>query len=178
MTEGAVTPDMGHERRQDFSQEMAAQYRGPLIRYFMRHLSSKTEAEDMTQAVFLRVMRRGDVSEIENPEGFLFQTAANLLRDRSRREKTRIVALTEFSEQQKTNEEFSPERVLIGKESLLEALQALKKLGEKTHDIFLLHRLENMKYDEIAELYGISTSAVEKHMIKALAHLVKHMGKK
>jgi len=165
---------MGQERRQEFSQEMAAHYRGPLVRYFMRHLADKNEAEDMAQAVFLRVMRRDSVSEIENPEGFLFQTAVNLLRDRSRREKTRLVALNELAGRQSFVEEMSPERVLIGKESLLNALKALKKLGERTHDIFLLHRLESMKYDEIADLYGISTSAVEKHMIKALAHLAKY----
>lgn len=156
---------------------MAAHYRGPLVRYFMRHLSDKNEAEDMAQAVFLRVMRRDGLSDIENPEGFLFQTAVNLLRDRSRREKTRVVALSELSGQQSFVEEMSPERVLIGKESLLRALKALEKLGERTHDIFLLHRLENMKYDEIAKFYGISTSAVEKHMIKALAHLAKYTEK-
>jgi RNA polymerase sigma-70 factor (ECF subfamily) len=37
--------------------------------------------------------------------------------------------------------------------------------------MFVLNRLDGMKYAEIASLYGVSVSAVEKHIIKCLAHL-------
>jgi len=52
---------------------------------------------------------------------------------------------------------------------------ALLQLNERTRDVFVLSRLERMKYAEIAEMYGISVSAVEKHMIKALAHLARRV---
>jgi RNA polymerase sigma-70 factor (ECF subfamily) len=36
-----------------------------------------------------------------------------------------------------------------------------------------LHRLEGMKHTQIANLYGVSVSSVEKYIIKALALLTK-----
>ena len=39
--------------------------------------------------------------------------------------------------------------------------------------LFILHRLEGMKHAQIAELYGVSVSSVEKYIIKALALLTK-----
>ena len=64
-----------------------------------------------------------------------------------------------------------PERVLIGKESIQGLIEALNGLHEETRDTFLLCRLEHMTHRELAELYGISVSAVEKRIAKALAHI-------
>jgi RNA polymerase sigma-70 factor (ECF subfamily) len=47
-------------------------------------------------------------------------------------------------------------------------------LGERTQAIFYLYRLENLKIREIAAIYGISASAVEKQVSKALLHLTRH----
>jgi RNA polymerase sigma-70 factor (ECF subfamily) len=41
----------------------------------------------------------------------------------------------------------------------------------------VLHRLEGYKHREIAEQLGISVSAVEKQIIRAVQHLAKSVGK-
>ena len=38
-------------------------------------------------------------------------------------------------------------------------------------DVFVLYRLEKMKQREIAALYGISVSSVEKYVARATEHL-------
>jgi RNA polymerase sigma factor (sigma-70 family) len=63
------------------------------------------------------------------------------------------------------------ERALLSEEVLQRVHAALLQLNERTRDIFILSRLEQMKYSEIAAMLAVSVSAVEKHMIKALAHL-------
>jgi RNA polymerase sigma-70 factor (ECF subfamily) len=73
-------------------------------------------------------------------------------------------------------EERSPERVLLARESLTKVLACLDELGEKTRDIFILFRLENMKQKDIAALYGIGQSTVEKHVMKAALHLAVRFG--
>ncbi|MBI1181981.1 MAG: sigma-70 family RNA polymerase sigma factor [Alphaproteobacteria bacterium] len=161
--------------RQALLEYLAERYRLPFTRYFMKHVANAAEAEDLVQEVFLRVARRGTVPAVEFAEPFLFRTAVNLLRDRHRRRRVRAGGLEQLAHQQLAVEEVSPERVLIAKENLKVAMEALGQLREQTRDIFLLHRLEKMKHQEIAELYGISVSAVEKHIIKALAHLTKRM---
>ena len=45
---------------------------------------------------------------------------------------------------------------------------ALSKLSPRSREIFLLSRFDGMKNKEIAELLGISTTAVEKHISKSL----------
>jgi RNA polymerase sigma-70 factor (ECF subfamily) len=37
----------------------------------------------------------------------------------------------------------------------------------------MLYRLEHLKHGEIAQIFGISVSAVEKHVSKAVAHLAR-----
>jgi RNA polymerase sigma-70 factor (ECF subfamily) len=62
---------------------------------------------------------------------------------------------------------------LLGRHSLLDVLRTLDELGERTRDIFVLFRLERMKQQEIAALYGIRRRTVEKHVMKATVHLAR-----
>lgn len=158
-------------------ERLSGRYRKPLISYFLRRIGDKSEAEDLTQEVFVRVIRKTDLSNLENPDGFIFQTAANLLKDRARRARTRDIYRYEVEEMQSRVEEFTPERVMQGKQELSSVLNALGGLTEKTRDMFVLHKLEGLKHREIADLYGVTVSAVEKHCVKALAHLMKHIEK-
>ncbi len=48
---------------------------------------------------------------------------------------------------------------------------ALGKLSEKQRTVFLMSRMDNMKYREIATTIGISVKAVEKRMKYALSFL-------
>jgi RNA polymerase sigma-70 factor (ECF subfamily) len=156
-----------------FFRELSQTYRQPLTRYFQRRVGTREEAEDLTQEVFVRLLRRPSGEAIENPEAFLFRTAVNLVRDRARRGKTATSHLAELMNRETGVEALSPERVLDSRQSLQTALEALKELDERTRDAFILHRLEGLKYAEIAELYGVSVSSIEKYIIKALAHLAK-----
>jgi RNA polymerase sigma factor (sigma-70 family) len=158
--------------------ELDRRFRLPLIAYFRRRVSSTSEAEDLTQDVFERVLKALSHAPIVNAEALVFRIAVNLLRDRARREITRggeqsltsenIVALADA-----LTVDLSPERVVLGERTLADVLAALQELGERTQAIFYLSRLENLKIREIAAIYGISASAVEKQVSKALLHLTR-----
>lgn len=166
-------PQTPHEgEREVFLRRISEKYRQPLTAYFQRRVHSRNEAEDLTQEVFLRLVRRLDVEDIENPEAFIFRTAVNLLRDRSRRGKTQQSHLVDLTYQAGV-EELSPERVFDSRQSLTRVLGVLEELDERSRDAFILHRLEGMKHAEIADLYGVSVSSVEKYIIKALTLLAK-----
>jgi RNA polymerase sigma factor (sigma-70 family) len=155
-----------------------ARYRRPLISFFLRRVRDSAEAEDLTQQAFLRLMNAVQRGEVENVEAFLFTIAGNLVRDHHRRSARRNVDATVSVDGELIDaltdemvEDRSPERVLIGRQSVADVLQALGELDERTRDIFILFRLENMKQRDIAALYGISQSTVEKHVAKAAVHL-------
>lgn len=159
-------------------------FRAPLMSFFLRRTGSRQDAEDLTQEVFLRILRRDEKLPNDFAEVFIFKIAANLLRDRGRQWSTRQGA-EHFSldgadpagqTPSALVEDLGPERVLLSQEALAAALQALEELGERTRDVFVLYRLEKMKQREIAALYGMSVSSVEKYVARATEHLAKIFG--
>src|SRR5580698_3288572 len=64
----------------------------PLRAFLARETRSIQDAEDLAQEVFLRVWRMGGRGEIRHLKAFVFKTATNLLKDRSRRTYTRMMS--------------------------------------------------------------------------------------
>jgi len=169
----------------DLRTRLDARFRGPLMSFFLRRVRDQAEAEDLTQDVFIRLLGASERGEIEDVEALVFITAGNLLKDRARKTARRAGAQLAGIDMALINEltrEFvedrSPERVLLARESFAEAVAALGELGERTRDIYVLFRLENMKQKEIAALLGIARSTVEKEVMKATLHLALRCGPK
>jgi RNA polymerase sigma-70 factor (ECF subfamily) len=152
--------------------------RRSLTRFFRRRVRDSADVEDLVQEVFTRIVARDDTRPVDNLGGYVFQTAASVLADRGRRRSSRHAdAHEQFDPEHHGDKEFDPERVLSGKESLRAATAALLSLPERTRTIFVLHRLEGYKHREIAAQLGISVSAVEKQIIRAVQHLAKTVGR-
>jgi len=151
-------------------------FRRSLVRYFARRVGD-CEVEDMVQQVFERLLRRGDVTGLERLSGYVFQTASSVFTDYLRRSRARRAdAHDEFDKDLHGDLDFSPEHVLLGSERLARATAVLLELPERTRVIFVLRRLEGMKYLDIAVRLGISVSALEKHMARAVERLAEGMG--
>jgi RNA polymerase sigma factor (sigma-70 family) len=158
--------------------ELWTRFSGPLMSFFLRRIRDRSLAEDLTQEVLLRIIRASDLDLIDNAESYVFTAAANLLKDYRRRTLRNPTLNSRPLEEALADEihthlveDRSPERVLLGEATLAEVLQALDELGELTRNVFILFRLENMKQKDIAALYGIGQSTVEKHVMKAVLHL-------
>ena len=152
------------------SAEIVRDYLPALRRFFSRRVST-VEADDLTQEVYLRLQVQ-DAGPIANPRGYLFRIASSVLADRARRRRVRDADSHKILEEwDHPVEEISPERVLLGRETLNEVILAIEALPPRTRQAFVMHRFEEMKYGEIAGLMGISASSVEKHIMRALRHL-------
>jgi RNA polymerase sigma-70 factor (ECF subfamily) len=157
-------------------ERLGRDFRGSLLRYFGRRTRDRADLEDMVQEVFVRLIRRGGTSalERENLNAYVFEVASSVLKDRVRKRITRHVDAHEpFDRDKHTGEDFSPEHVLMGKERLARATAVLLELPERTRVIFVLRRLEGMRFNDIATRLGISVSAVEKHTQRAVTHLMR-----
>ena len=149
-----------------------------LTGYFRRRVRSDHEVEDLVQDVFARVVARDSAAPVEHLGGYLLKTAASVLADRARRRATRQADLhVAFDADRHGDEEIDAERVLSGREELHAATAALLSLPERTRTVFVLRRLEGYRHADIAAHLGISVSAVEKHMVKAIRHLAGEMEK-
>jgi len=178
MADAYNNPSPEHLRR-----ELGARFQRPLMTFFLRRVKDRPLAEDLTQDVLLKVVRACERGQIGKADSYVFKVAINLLRDRRRRAlragPTVFLPIEEDIDGQLESqlvEAISPERVLLSEESLADVLRSLEELGELTRKIFILFRLENMKQKDIAALYGIGQSTVEKHVVKAVVHLAKRYG--
>jgi RNA polymerase sigma factor (sigma-70 family) len=152
--------------------EQAAPVRRWLIGFFQKRVRNSTDVEDLVQDVFARIVARDSSEQIEHLAGYIAKTAASVLNDQARRRSARRSDLhISFDAELHGDEDFDPERVLSGKEELHAATAALLSLPERTRTVFVLRRLEGYRFRDIAERLGISVSAVEKHMVRAISHL-------
>lgn len=147
-----------------------------LVSMVRRRASSASEAEDLVQEAYLRLAERSRGAPVRNPEGFVFRTAVNLAvsdhRAATRHGKAHadhaIAALLQ-------PQAASQHEVIAARERLRLVEQAIGELPPRAREVFLLHRVEGLKYSEIARSLEISVSAVEKHMARALTHLANRL---
>jgi RNA polymerase sigma factor (sigma-70 family) len=157
----------------------AGPVRGWLMRYFGRRVRNEAEVEDMVQDVFTRMVARDSDEPIEHLGGYVQRTASSVLTDWIRRRSShganRHVA---FEPELHGEDEVDPLRILGGEEDLRAATKVLLRLPERTRTVFVLRRLEGWKFQDIAAHLGISVSAVEKQMVRAIHQLGLEMEKR
>jgi RNA polymerase sigma factor (sigma-70 family) len=149
---------------------LAVRYRDPLVRYFLRRGLQPDAAEDCAQEVFVRVARI-DPDKVDNAEAYLFTIAASVAVDRSRAARSRRELYHDPIDELIPGGDFTPARVVEGRQALEQLAAVLDELPDRTREIFLLNRLEGLSYTQIAARFAVSVKAVEKQMSKALAHL-------
>ena len=65
----------------------------------------------------------------------------------------------------------------MGRERLQQLNAGLEALSPRVREVFLLHRLEGLSYQQIAQQLTLSPSTVEKHIAKASLFLFDWMAK-
>ena len=149
-------------------------YYAPLLSFFRKRTRDASETQDLVQQVFLRLAQYGEAGGVQNPDGYIFRTAANTLNDHLRQQMNRERLVGESRMAASVCEPVaSPERLVAHQEGVARLAAALRELPERTRDIFVLRRFEGLKHGEIARLQGISERAVEKQVAKAVAYLSK-----
>lgn len=150
-------------------------YLPALRRFFQRRVASEA-VDDLVQDVFVSLQARRAASPIENEEAYLFTVARHVLA-RHRQRSSRVAVEMEANIDQICDGAPLPDRWLAARESLDQVIQVIATMPPRTRDIFLMHRFEGMTYAAIGRQFGVSTSAVEKHIMAALQMLVKATGR-
>jgi RNA polymerase sigma factor (sigma-70 family) len=151
---------------------LCTQFRPVLQRFFSKRVKERHEVDDLVQDVFVRLVRKLNTDGSHVAAGYVFQTAQSVLNDWLRKRQVRQTsAHEELATELPDLADSTPERVLLGEQSLAKATAAVLELPEITRTIFLLRRLEGMRYLDIAKRLRMPISTVEKHMARAIAHL-------
>ncbi len=132
-------------------------------------------AEDIAQDTFLKIWEKKQEIKVETVKQLLFTIAHNLFLNRLEHKKI----LFKFADAYQPNHSpEAPDFELEMKQFDLQLQNALAELDEKKRTVFLMNRIDDFTYNQIAENLGLSVKAVEKRMEKALIFLRKRVYKK
>lgn len=159
--------------REEFKNIFDTHFSG--VRNYIYYRSGDQElATDVAQETFMKLWEKHPESVNGSVKALLFKIAGDIfisqLRKRNVAMKYKAIVVKEESGE-------SPFELLKYKELLRNYEQALEKLPEKQRTVFLLSRMEGLKYFEIADNLGVSVKAVEKRMKNALEYLRKAIGR-
>lgn len=128
------------------------------------------EASDLAQDVFLRLWEKQMDIDPKTAVRLLYKMAGDMYISKYRRAKLEMSYLNSITTDRV---DLSPEDELKHKELFANYKKALASLSEKQRTVFLMSRMEGLKYHEIAERLKLSVKAVEKRMNGTLAFLKK-----
>jgi RNA polymerase sigma-70 factor (ECF subfamily) len=144
-----------------------------------RFTGKESEAQDLTQEVFLRVFR--SLKSYRSDEGafatWLARLSRNLLIDHYRR--TRQDRATDSIEEQlpmieeRAATSARPEGMLAGREASEVLSAALQKLSPDLREAVILRDLQEMEYREIAEVLKVPEGTVKSRLNRGRAELAR-----
>jgi RNA polymerase sigma-70 factor, ECF subfamily len=146
--------------------------------FVFSYVKEKTEAEDITQNVFIKIWeKKSSIDTSKSFEGFIFTVAYRLVIDYFRQHAAPSHRNTKIglSEESIASAVHSDDLL---KQHQLESLyeKALLSLPAKRKEIFLLSRHNGLSNKQIAEQLGLSIKTVENQMTAALCALKAFFG--
>ncbi len=157
--------------------EVIDQCHNSLIHFLQRKLPSPDDACDVAQEAYIRLMNYEGSKDVVSPSSLLFRIAINVANDLGRAGKVRHVAdHCDIDGLELDSGVASPEREVYASEKLDLLYKIIEQLPPKCQRVFLLSRVQNMTYTEIAQHCGISVKMVEKHISRALAICTEKTG--
>lgn len=129
-------------------------------------------ATDIAQETFMLVWEKQIIIDPKKVKGLLFKIAGDLFISQYRKQQ---VTFNFFHTFQPDNKSITPEDEINYQELKKAYDAALKSMPEKQRTVFLMSRVDELKYKEIADHLGLSAKAIEKRMTQALDHLRIHL---
>jgi RNA polymerase sigma-70 factor (ECF subfamily) len=164
--------DSGESEERGPSRQIDLLYRdeaATLRRRLRARVGSTEEAGDLVQEAFARLLGAHLASGVRDPAAFLNRIIRNLLIDRSRRTSARAPHV-ELAD--------SDAAVPPGQSDAIEVEQmreryreAVAELPERMREVFILHRVDELSYREIAVRLDISIRTVEWHIAQAIVRI-------
>ncbi|MDD3180973.1 MAG: sigma-70 family RNA polymerase sigma factor [Opitutaceae bacterium] len=169
--------------------QMVTRYWDRIYAMVNQLLRNSQDAEEVTQDTFIRAHR--GLTNFRGESAFstwLYQIATNLARNRYwywwRRKRDKSISFdqpvsqeneTTFSEMIPADQE-TPEDATVTQEFVHRVAECMEMLNEKHREILILRNVQNLSYEEIAEILGISVGTVKSRIARARESLREKMG--
>ncbi len=149
-------------------------YQGLCV-YAYRMLKSNSEAEDLVQDFFVRILENCENISIETSvKSYFIRSVHNRCLDNLAHQKVKINHV-QFQLKMMSEEDLQ-EYPLLDSELTLQIERAIQSLPDGIRETFRNNRFEGLSYQQIANQENISVKTVEYRISKALTILRKDLG--
>jgi RNA polymerase sigma-70 factor (ECF subfamily) len=143
-----------------------------LFNFFVRLTRRRESSEDLVQEVFFRMLKYRHTFQPESPfRSWMFQVARNAHFDALRKRQRETRSDSSESVGEMISPEPPPDERAWQQQELGLLQEALARLPVDKREVLLLSRLQNLKYDEVAEILGCDAGAVKVRVHRALQEL-------
>lgn len=173
-----ILPGMQTPQQRHIS-EIVASYSNRLLGFIRARVASEQDAEDILQDVFFQLTDNLlSTRPIEQVTSWLFTVARNKITDRHRKKReTSIDAPSEDDENSLdlgellSDADDTPEMVYLRSLFWKALAEALDELPPAQKDVFVMHEIDGMSFNEIAEITGIGVATLISRKRYAVIHL-------
>jgi len=169
-------------------EDLVLRYQDRLVGFFFHILHDRPASEDLAQEVFLRIFRSRERYEPSARfSTWLFRIAHNVAsnhrRGNSKRRELSLAAGYGSHEQLTTDTSLAeksalmPSRQLDSLEMREVVRSAIDELSDRQKTAVILHKFEDMSYEEIGEIMGLGTVAVKSLLSRARIRLKEALEK-
>jgi RNA polymerase sigma-70 factor (ECF subfamily) len=153
-------------------ERLFAEHRRALQTFFYQRIRTKSDAADLAQEVYVRMLRVSDEQVIRDPEAYLYTVASNLAKEYAvlDRWRTRGVSLDESSIHLQTEELPAMDAQLGAARRVARLREVLAQLSPKCRATVILKYRLGLTYEQIGERLNVSPHMVKKYLAQALAH--------
>ena len=145
------------------------QYHIRLLRYLRASLRTETDAQDVSQEVYLRLLRLPDDRVIAHPRAYLFRVAANVVNDWHAGQKLFETRAPEDLDQVPGPDDCDTDYDDRRRKEQIK--RAIESLPARCRASLLLSAQHGMTYREIAAYLDVSERMVKRYIVKAYARL-------
>ncbi len=150
--------------------------RDKLFRYALRFVKDGESAEDVVQDVMVKLwQKREESDQIENIEAWLMVLTRNRSLDILRKVKDNYVSMDEAYTV--SDNEPKADTLMENADFMAQLDDCLKQLPEKQRTIFHLREIEQMSYEEIAQMSGFNLDDVKVSLFRARKHIQRMLSK-
>jgi len=155
--------------------ELFNHYYTKLVAFAKQYTKQLESAEEITSELFVKIwLKRDTLSNILNPEVYLYVAIKNACLNLLRSDQKRTTVFTENDEKVPLKGVLITNNTFLENKELLELLdQAIASLPEQRRMVFKLIKEDGMKTAAVAQILGISKRTVENQLYKAVKALLE-----
>jgi RNA polymerase sigma factor (sigma-70 family) len=148
-------------------------YHKRIFNFLARMTMDRELAEDLTQNVFLRMLKyRNSYKEGLRFQSWIYQVARNVFSDHYQAHKNRQAEFVDVEKMQERIEDRSETEEQDEREKKLH--RSLQRLTDEQRELLVLTRFQHLKYEEVATLMDTTVANIKVKVHRAILKLREH----